>query len=404
MIALRTPPEILVGRGVVAEVPRLAAALEVARPLIVTDPGVAAAGAPARLRELLAGSGFEVEVWDGVAPDPDEGHAEACAARLWEDDRDAVIAVGGGSVLDAAKLGAVLAVQGGRAADRFGLDRVTRPGLPLLAVPTTTGGGGEVSSHAVLLGGAPRRKRVVSGPPLLPRAAVIDPELALTLPPEPTLYSALDGLVHAVEAFVARRASRWTDAWVRAGWPAIVAALPRVATDGGDLAAREELAVGCLGASLAMANASAGAAHALGYPLTERYGVPHGLANALMVPEVVARYAREAEAGPRGKLAELACGLDPGAHGLPEAEAAALLPELLRVFFEGLGVDHSLVRLGGREEDLEELAEAAREFRPVLENSPVDLALGDLLEIYRRAWEAAPERREAHGRGSEVAP
>ena len=371
---LRLPPTLLFGRGRLAELPAVLAELGAVRPLVVTDPGVVAAGHAGRLRAAFSHAGLAVEVWDGVAPDPGPEHAEACRDRLAAGGHDAVVALGGGSVLDAAKVGAVLATNGGGAADCFGFGRVRSPGLPVLAVPTTPGSGAEVSSHAVLL--ASGRKEVVAGLHLLPRAAVVDPVATLGLPPERTLWSALDALIHAVEALLARRATPWTDVFARLAVPAIARALPRVLCDGDDFAAREELCLGCLHSGLAMANANAGAIHALGYPLTGRHGIPHGLANALVAAAALERLAPASPV--RGaELASLLAGEVPASRPLAD-EVRRLLAEL--------GLTDRLSAWGVRAEDLPGLADAATGFRPVLENAPMALGRDDLLAIYRDSW------------------
>ncbi len=377
---LRTPSILLFGRGRLADVPAVLGELGVERPLVVTDPGVAAAGLAERLLDDLRKAGHEAEVWDGVAPDPDEGHAERCRDRLVEGRHGSVIALGGGSVIDAAKVAAVLVTNGGKTSDYFGFDRVRRPGLPLITVPTTPGSGAEVSSHAVILQISPRRKEVVAGYHLLPRAAVVDPDLTRTLPAPQTTWSALDGFIHAVEAFLARRATPLTDAFARPAVAAIARALPRVLADGADMAAREDLSLGCLYSGLAMANANAGAIHALGYPLTSRYGIPHGLANALMAAATLERVAP----GRPDRAAELALLLGGGEAGSGSAELA----KRVRRFLVSCSVAGGLAGQGVREDDLPELAEAATHFRPVLDNTPVALGQDDLLAIYRLAWRA----------------
>jgi len=218
---------------------------------------------------------------------------------------------------------------------------------------------------------------VVAGYHLLPRAAVVDPDLTRTLPAPQTTWSALDGFIHAVEAFLARRATPLTDAFARPAVAAIARALPRVLADGSDMAAREALSLGCLYSGLAMANANAGAIHALGYPLTSRYGIPHGLANALMAASTLEWVAP----GRPDRAAELALLLG------GEADAAEL-PGRVRQLLVSCAVDGGLTRQGVREDDLPELAEAATHFRPVLDNTPVALGEDDLLAIYRSAWAA----------------
>lgn len=375
---LRIPPTLLFGNGRLADVAAVLGELGVERPLVVTDPRVVAAGLAGRLLGDLEGAGFKAGVWDGVAPDPDEGHAEACRERLVTGGHDSVIALGGGSVIDAAKVAAVLATNGGKTSDYFGFDRVRRPGLPLVAVPTTQGSGAEVSSHAVIVQVSPRKKEVLAGLHLLPRAAVVDPGLTLTLPAVQTAWSALDGFIHAVEAYLARRATPFTDVFARPAVPAIARALPRVLADGSDAAAREELALGCLYSGLAMANANAGAIHALGYPLTGRYGIPHGLANALVAAATLERI----WPGSPERCAELARLLGDGEDDPGPAQLAGCVRRLLAA----AGVSGGLAGRGVPEEDLPGLAEEATCFKPVLANTPVEIDRSGLLAVYRAAW------------------
>jgi alcohol dehydrogenase class IV len=388
-VRLRLPPTVIFGNGALDELPRLLGELGVARPLVATDAGVAATGLHQRVLRQLAVAGQSARAWDGIVSDPGETQAELC--REQAADCDGIVALGGGSVIDAAKVAAVLATNGGRARDYFGFDRVPRRGLPLVAVPTTPGSGAEVSSHAVILREEPRRKEAVAGLHLLPSAALIDPRLASTLPPRQALWSALDSLVHALEAFVARRATPLTDAFARLAVPEIAAALPRVLAAGADDEAREALARGCLYASFAMANASAGAIHALGYPLSGRYGIPHGLANAMMAVATLQRTWR----GRPERCGELARLLGGG--------EAADLPERVRQLLAAAGVEDSLAGWGVAERDLPRLALEATHFRPVLENAPLALDERDLLQIYRAALAAGGAARSEATAGGAAA-
>jgi alcohol dehydrogenase class IV len=375
---LRVPSILLFGKGRLEDVPAVLAELGAEAPLLVTDPGVKAAGIADRLLALLHQAGIAAGLWDGVTPDPDETQPEACRNQILAGSHRSVIALGGGSVIDAAKVAAVLAANGGNTSDYFGFDQVKRPGLPLITVPTTPGSGAEVSSHAVVLQLSPRKKEVVAGYHLLPRAAVVDPDLTATLPAAETTWSALDGFIHAVEAYLARRATPLTDTYARMAVPAVGRALPRVLADPSDATAREELALGCLYSGLAMANANAGAIHALGYPLTGRYGIPHGLANALVAAATLER----TWPGRPERCAELARSLG-ASQADPDPESLAAC---VRRLLESLGMDTRLSIHGVSEEDLPILAEAATHFRPVLQNTPVDLSESDLLAIYRTAW------------------
>jgi 1,3-propanediol dehydrogenase len=198
-----------------------------------------------------------------------------------------VIAVGGGSVIDTAKATAALATNGGRLPEYEGLDRFRAPPLPLIAVPTTAGTGSEATRAAVVTDPQRQVKMLLMADALLPRAAVDDPLLTLTVPPGPTAAAGLDALTHAVEAYVSRRAQPLTDTLALAAIRAIPEALPRAWRDGHDLPAREAMMTAQLQAGLAFSNSSVALVHGMARPLGAFFGVPHGLANAMLLPEVM---------------------------------------------------------------------------------------------------------------------
>jgi alcohol dehydrogenase class IV len=200
-----------------------------------------------------------------------------------------VVAVGGGSVLDAAKAIAALAQQPNDALEYLevvGLGRpLDRPPLPLTAVPTTSGTGSEVTRNAVLTVPERRVKVSLRDPAMLPARAIVDPELALELPVALTATTGLDALTQLLEAFVSLRANPWTDALCREGLRRVGRALPRAVADGRDVDARSEMALGALWSGVALANAGLGAVHGLAGPLGGRFGTAHGaLCAALLVP------------------------------------------------------------------------------------------------------------------------
>ncbi len=381
VLRIRHPPSLYFGPGAIVQLPAVLAELGLGRPLVVTDARLAELGLASRIVDDLAAGGITAVAWPEAQVDPHDGHAHACAEALRAGGHDSVMALGGGSVVDLAKVAALLARHPGPIHELYGLDAVKAAGLPLIAVPTTAGGGGEVSSHAVLMHREPRKKEVVSGPFVLPAATLVDPWLTLTLPWRETLHAALDGLIHAIEAFVARKANVFSDSWVRQALPRILSALPRLKADPADLAAREELSLGCLFSSLAMANASAGAIHALGYPLNLHFGVPHGLANAIMAPSLLTV---TCQARPE-RCAELA-GLFIG-----RPARAAELPSLVASFFAGLGLSEGLADWSIGEKDLDWLAREATAYGPVLANTPIQLSEADLATVYRDAWQSALE-------------
>jgi glutamate carboxypeptidase len=374
-------PELLVGPGAVDSIARVVIDAGGRSPLVVTDACVRAAGWPDLVGGLLGEAGAAAAVWDAVRANPDEGVAEACRDAAEAGGHDVLVAVGGGSVIDAAKACSGLMASGGRVSDYEGLGRFTEPGPPVVAVLTTPGSGAEISRHAVVATKSGRRF-AVSGRWLAPRAVVADPRLSTTAPREVVVDTAVDSLLHAIEAFLARAATPVTDLYAGEAVSRITRSVV-AATSGRDGPAAEELGLGCLLAGLAMANANAGVVHALGYPLTSEYGLSHGRANAVVSPAAL-RWLRAASPRRHDRLMQR--------WTVPTnvADAPADLAVAMEDLLDRLGAPRGLRSYGITHEDLRRLAGLAASYRPVLENTPVPVSESDLLAIYEAAW-PAPE-------------
>jgi len=345
---LRLPPSVRFGAGSTTQLPEVVRECGVRRALVVTDHGVLAARVVDRVLDAL-------DVPRSVYVTGPACSAQVTACRDALPGHDGVIAVGGGSVIDVAKAAVALFGSEEPLESLYGLERAKGPALPLVAVPTTPGSGGEVSSHAVVTDGD--RRHAISGPALVPRAVVIDPDLTSTLPRTGMLACALDALMHGAEAYLARAATPFSDALALPGVRRIVSALlePDPA----------ELSAGCLLANLAMAQANAGLVHALGYPLTQRYGIPHGIANVVVAPAVL-RASRHAQ---QERDADLASCFGTG-------DLADGLTGLLA---------HLGVRQSFPAQDADELAADALGYGPVRANWRFDATQDDIAAMYRCA-------------------
>lgn len=300
----RCPGKIVTGRGCSEQVGGLAAELGIKKALLVTDPNVRAAGGVDRVVQSLAAAGLVAVLYDGVRTEPVLEYVDEALAALRREGCDGVVAVGGGSAIDTAKAAAALATSGGRLPDYQVVDRFRAPALPLIAVPTTAGTGSEVTRVAVVTDQQRGVKMMLMSDALLPRVAVDDPLLTVSAPPGPTAAAGIDALTHAIEAYVSRRAQPLTNTLALAAMEAIVRSLPVAWRDGGDLDAREQMMAAQLQAGLAFSNSSVALVHGMARPLGAHFGVPHGMANAMLLPTVMrwslsgapARYARVAEA------------------------------------------------------------------------------------------------------------
>lgn len=281
-----TASRILFGPGVVKELGPIARSLGTRALLVIPKIGLD----PAALLERLAQAGVSAVVFE-VPGEPTIGLVQAAVDAARAAGCDLVVAAGGGSVLDTGKAAGVLLANPGELLDYLEVVGknlpLQRPGLPVIAVPTTAGTGAEVTKNAVL--GVPEQKFKVSlrGPYLLARVALVDPELTYSLPPAVTAATGLDALTQVIEPYVSKRANPLVDPWCREGISRAASALRQAFTHGDDAEAREDMAYTSLLGGLALANAGLGAVHGFASPLGGEYAAPHGAVCAALLAPVM---------------------------------------------------------------------------------------------------------------------
>ena len=322
------------GAGALARLGSLSAELGAGRVLVVTDPGIAAAGILAKAAESLAAAGLEHAVFDGVEKNPCSRHVES-GRRFAEGLRrppDFVVALGGGSAMDCAKGINFLVTNGGRIEDYRGDGKAKKPLLPAIGVPTTAGTGSEAQRFALIGEGESGVKMACGDRSARFRAALLDPELTATAPREVAAAAAVDAVSHAVESFVSANANEVSRMFASRALQLLAANL-RKGLGVGSVEARAALLLGAHWAGAAIENSMLGAAHACANPLTARYGITHGVAVGVMLPHVI-RFNGAAIDGHYAQLSG-AAGLEKGgADALADCvrgwNAAADLPARLR--------------------------------------------------------------------------
>jgi alcohol dehydrogenase class IV len=322
---------------------------------IITDAVLAKLGVVEPLRDALAARGIDVAIHDAITPDPTYPVLQAGYEVAKAHGSDALLAVGGGSVIDAAKVIGAMLVTGRSPAQLIGRLKVNRPMLPLYAIPTTAGTGSEVTVAAVVTDPARHTKSTVIDPKLVPRAAALDPTLMTGMPPSITAATGMDALTHAIEAYVNRWPHPETAAHCTAAVRMIFKNLPRAHADGNDLEAREAMALAAFFAGLAFTKAYVGYVHAFSHTLGGLYGVPHGLANAITLPHVL-EYLHD-EPRTQRRLAELAVIIGAGTADEPVALLARRFIERVRELNRSIGIPERLDAL--RAADLRDIARAA---------------------------------------------
>jgi alcohol dehydrogenase len=356
--------------------------LGVAHLLLVTDPGLVRLGLIAPVEAALAEAGVRVTRYAEVAEDPPEAVVLGAAAQAQQAGVDGVLAVGGGSSMDVAKVVAVLLAGDQDLPDLYGVDQVTGGRLPLILVPTTAGTGSEVTPVAVITTGE-TTKAGVSSAVLLPDVAILDADLTLGLPPRITAMTGVDAMVHAIEAYTSKlRKNPVSDTLARSALKLLAGNIRTAVHRGEDREARSAMLLGAMQAGQAFANAPVAAVHALAYPLGGHYHIPHGLSNSLVLPSVL-RFNLPVACAHYAELAELVVGEGPA--GSDEARAMALIEALEHLIHE-LELPPTLARAAVPEADLERLAEDAMLQQRLLVNNPREVGYDDALAIYRAAY------------------
>ena len=333
------------GRGAVAMLPELVRAAGGQRAFIVTDAGVVASGVVDIVRRSLKAGGVEVGVYDGVEPNPGTSSVERGSSALvvFGTTGTIVVPVGGGSSMDTAKAVSLHAVNGGGVLDLGYHDPDLAPGLPLVAVPTTAGTGAETNTYGVITDEIAGRKAYVGHPSVLPVASVLDPELTVGLPPDPTAATGVDAMTHSLESLLSRNPNPFAEAIAFQVIRAVAAWLPVAVDDGKNLEARSQLLVAAHLAGLGQASGTGvGAVHAIGHALGTRGRLAHGTALATVLPEVLATY-RDVR---QRELALVAVALSVAGPLDPPADAARAAISGLDAFLRKVGQRRTLRELG----------------------------------------------------------
>ena len=280
-----SPPRIIHGAGSLSNLGGEAAKLG-RKALIVTGRDSSArSGSLEKVRQALLGGGLEVAVFAEVEPDPSVATVEKGVALARDKGSDVIVALGGGSPMDAAKAISLMLANPGRIQD-YELQAPAQAGPPIVAIPTTAGTGSEVTRVSVISDTAAKKKMPIFGDMLVPALAILDAEFTVSMPRNVTAASGMDALTHAVEAYLSKKANLLTDPLALAAISTLAANLPVVLEFPEDVDAREEMLLGQLQAGLAFSNSSVGLVHSMSRPLGAMFGVPHGAANAMLLPAV----------------------------------------------------------------------------------------------------------------------
>ena len=335
MVATVTMPRLLhIGAGAVAEIATVLGRLGVKVPLIVTDGFMVSSGTLAKVTDPLDRAGLAWQVFSDTVPDPTDTVVEAGVGALKAGPYDCLVALGGGSPIDTAKAISVLAANGGKMRDYKVPHEIPQAGLPVIAIPTTAGTGSEVTRFTVITDTERDEKMLIMGLACCPAAAIVDYELTYSMPWRLTADTGIDSLTHAIEAYVSKRASPFTDGVARSAMALIAKNIRMACHDPRSAKAREAMMLGATQAGMAFSNSSVCLVHGMSRPIGAFFHVPHGLSNAMLLPEITAFSAPAA----LERYADCARAMGVAAEGEGNQSAVARLLDELRALNADLKV------------------------------------------------------------------
>jgi alcohol dehydrogenase class IV len=381
IISLRSPHLILAGIGASERLGQEAMNIGAKKALVVTDKGVMSSGIGKNIRNHLEKNAVRVEIFEEVMSDPDIANAEACIEVAKKDQYDLVVGVGGGSSMDIASIASVIMTNAGTVYDYFGINFVKNPGIPTILIPTTAGTGAEVTPNAILTDTKEKLKKAIVSPYILPRVAIVDPLLHVSMPPSITSSSGIDALTHAIESYTSNNATILTDLFAKEAMIMIGRSLRTAVANGNDMEARYDMAIGSLYAGISLANAGVTAVHALAYPLGGQFNVAHGIANGLLLPYVMEFNVL----GNIPKFAQIAQLLGEKLDHLSLLDQAYQAARAVKAIYRDLKIPQSLTELKVPKEAIPGMAKAAINVTRLMGNNPRNMTLQDVEKIYEKA-------------------
>ena len=334
-----------------------------------------------KMDETLQSGGVQLSYFDDIRQEPTVNDFHTIVDKAREFQADSVIGVGGGSVLDLAKLVATLLYSDQQVEQLFGTGLVKQRGVWFACIPTTSGTGSEVSPNAILLDENDNLKKGIVSPHLMADAAYIDPQLTWTVPAKVTAETGMDALTHCIEAYTNKFAHPLIDVYALNGIRLIAANLLKAVKNGKDQEAREALSLGSMYGGMCLGPVNTAAVHALSYPLGGMFHLSHGLSNAILLPTVM-KFNRPACVERYAQVA-IACGVQPGKNDEETAERGV---DFIYQLSKDCGIPTTLSEIGVPQTAVDEMAKSAMEVQRLLKNNPRVVTEEDARDIYNSLY------------------
>jgi len=376
-----SPTRIIFGEGTLKKVGEEAKALG-KRVMVVTGKGSSKkSGTLDEVVESLTSQSLKVEIFDRVESDPSVETVEKGKRVAKKCNVDLLVGLGGGSPMDTAKAIALLMTNRGPLDKYFGTDKVEKPCLPVIAIPTTAGTGSEVTKYTVVTEREKKLKQLIGSPYITPKIAILDPVATISMPASVTANTGMDALSHAIESYVCTKSNPVSDILALEAMRIIARVLPVAISKPGNIEVRGKMLFASLIAGMALNSSGAGIIHGMGYSITTYYGAPHGLANALLMPQAMEF---NLVANPP-KFKNIAEAMGKKVEGVSEIEAARLSVEAVKELSGRVGMPKGLKEIGVKEESLPGFAKTVGKNERILTLNPRRPTVEQIEEIYRKS-------------------
>ena len=374
------PTRLIMGRDTIGNIPQIVKEQQIKKAQIVTDRGLVQAGVVARVTEILDKSHISYSIYDGVEPNPPIRNVEECAAQYQSENCDFLLAIGGGSSMDVAKTSGVLINHGGKITNYFIGEKPVPGPIPfLLCVPTTYGTASEVTPFAVITDDN-HFKGTVAGPYVIPDVGILDADMAVALPLPIAAATGMDALTHAIESYVSLMSNPISEGMALHAIRLISQNLRQAAYSDHNHEATQNMLIGSTMAGFAFSQTRLGNVHAMSHPVGGHYGVPHGIANSILLTRIMA-YNRCA--CPE-KFADIASAMGEDVNGLSAVDASVLAVEAVQNLSDDVGIPATLSEAGAKTEGIHVMAEDAMKSGNIQVN-PRKTTIKDVIALYEES-------------------
>lgn len=376
--SFKVPGEVIYGESSISKLPEILSSRGLSNVLVISDRGLEAAGMVKKITDILEAASINYSMFLDVEANPSCDTVDNGTAIYKSEGLNGIVCLGGGSPMDTAKAIAVLASNGGKIQDYEGANKFKSTSVPIVAIPTTAGTGSEVTPFAVITDKEKNYKLTVFSYEIVPEVALLDPSMISTLPPLVAAATGMDALTHAVESYLSRASSPFSDSMAEKAMELIGGNIRLFVANRSDTEAASGMLLGSLFAGIAFSWARLGDCHAMAHPLGGFFGVAHGIANAILLPTVL-EYNAIADNGKYEKIYNYIKRADSGNSFVPE-----MLVKEIRDMLEQLSIPKTLSEVGVKSELIQEMAVDAMKSGNVLIN-PRQTTLADIEGLYQKA-------------------